>query len=173
MHVSTNCGTTWTQLYNKQGTALKTAPAQTANFTPTAAQWRKDSVSINTYLNNSNVIFRFRGTSNYGNNLFVDNININTTMVGIEEINNTASMDVYPNPFSSNTTIEVNITENQNVKVDVYNVVGQNVFSVNKGTLSSGEHKIALNAEELPSGMYFVTLTTEKGRITKRVSVTK
>ncbi|MBL7890025.1 MAG: T9SS type A sorting domain-containing protein [Bacteroidia bacterium] len=82
-------------------------------------------------------------------------------------------MDVYPNPFTSNTTIEVNLTENQNVKVDVYNVVGQNVFSVNKGTLSTGEHKIALNAEELPAGMYFITLTTEKGRITKRVSVNK
>lgn len=173
VHVSTNCGTTWTQLYNKQGATLKTAPAGTASFTPNATQWRKDSVVITTYLNNTNAIFRFRGTSNYGNNLFLDNININTTMVGIEEIKNTASMDVYPNPFSSNTTIEVNLTENQNVKVDVYNVIGENVFSLNKGTLSSGEHKIALNADELPSGMYFVTLTTEKGRITKRVSVTK
>ncbi|MCC6838247.1 MAG: T9SS type A sorting domain-containing protein [Bacteroidia bacterium] len=173
VHVSTNCGSTWTQLYNKQGSTLKTAPATTSSFTPSASQWRKDTVNITSYLNNSNVLFRFRATSNYGNNLFVDNININTVAVGVEEISNVASMDVYPNPFSSNTTIEVNLTENQNVKVDVYNVVGQNVFSVNKGTLSTGEHKIALNAEELPAGMYFITLTTEKGRITKRVSVNK
>ncbi len=174
VHVSTNCGSTWTQVYSKQGSTLSTAPATTTSFTPTSAQWRSESINMTSYIGNTNVLVRFRGISNYGNNLFLDNINMNSSMVGIyEESANSSSLDVYPNPFSNNTTLEINLTANQKVRVDVYNVIGENVYSIDKGQLPSGEHKVVLNAEELPSGVYFVTLTTNEGRISKRVVVNK
>lgn len=173
VHVSTNCGSTWTQVYSKQGAALSTAPAQTTSFTPSASQWRNETVSMTSYIGNSNVLVRFRGVSNYGNNLFIDNVNINTTMTGIDEVANSSSLDVYPNPFSTTTTLAVNLTSTQKVRIDVYNVVGENVYSIDKGQLSTGEHKVVISADELPSGVYFVTLTTNEGRISKRVVVNK
>ncbi len=173
VHVSTNCGGTWTQVYSKQGSALSTAPAQTTSFTPSASQWRNETVSLTSYIGNTNVLVRFRGVSNYGNNLFIDNVNINTTMVGIEEEAISSSLDVYPNPFATTTTLAVNLTSTQKVRIDVYNVVGENVYSIDKGQLSTGEHKVVISADELPSGIYFVTLTTNEGRISKRVVVNK
>jgi len=173
VHVSTNCGTSWTQIFSKQGTALSTAAATTTSFVPTAAQWRNESVSLGTYAGQSNVLIRFRGTSNYGNNLYIDNVNINGATSINESANNSSSMEVYPNPFNSNTTLDITLTAAQKVRIDMYNVVGENVYSIDKGQLSSGEHKVVLSADELPAGVYFITLTTEEGRISKRVVVNK
>lgn len=74
--VSTNCGATFTSVYSKSNTTLATAPATTATFTPTAAQWRTETINLNAYAGQSNVVIAFRNLSGYGNRLFVDNINV-------------------------------------------------------------------------------------------------
>ncbi|MDH4471394.1 MAG: PKD domain-containing protein [Fluviicola sp.] len=74
--VSTNCGASFTSLYSKSNTVLATAPATTATFTPTAAQWRTETVNLTPYVGQTNVVIAFRNLSGYGNRLFVDNINI-------------------------------------------------------------------------------------------------
>lgn len=73
---SSDCGTTWSRLYAKGGTQLATAPNTTANFTPTAAQWRRDSIVLNQYVGQQYVQFKFQSKSGYGNPLYIDNINI-------------------------------------------------------------------------------------------------
>jgi PKD repeat protein len=73
---STNCGVSWTSLWKRGGTSLATANATTNNFVPTAAQWKQDSVSLSTLAGQSNVRFAFVNISDYGNNIFVDNVNI-------------------------------------------------------------------------------------------------
>ena len=77
--VSTDCGATWTAapIYTKTGTALTTvATTSTTAFIPTAAnQWRRESVSLNTYLGQS-IKVRFVTTNANGNNLWIDNVRI-------------------------------------------------------------------------------------------------
>jgi PKD repeat protein len=82
--ISTDCGTTWTSLYNKTGTTvatgnLPTAAATTASFVPTTAQWRTETINLNTYVGNAGAILAFRNLADYGNNLYIDNINITGT----------------------------------------------------------------------------------------------
>lgn len=84
--ISTDCGTTWTSLYNKTGSTiatgnLPTAALTTAAFVPTAAQWRTETINLNTYINNPSVQLAFRNIAGYGNNLYIDNINITGTAV--------------------------------------------------------------------------------------------
>src|SRR3989344_243674 len=74
--VSTNCGASFTSLYSKSNMVLATAPATTAVFTPTVAQWRTETVDLTPYVGQTNVVIAFRNLSGYGNRLFVDNINI-------------------------------------------------------------------------------------------------
>lgn len=75
--VSTDCGLTYTQLYVKGGTTLATAPNQTGSiFSPTAAQWRTDTINLNAYLGMSNVMIAFQNRGHYGQAIYVDNINI-------------------------------------------------------------------------------------------------
>lgn len=84
--VSTDCGTNWTSLYNKTGITvaagnLPTAAATTASFTPTSAQWRQETISLNSYVGQSNVIIAFKNLAGYGNKLYIDNINLTGTAV--------------------------------------------------------------------------------------------
>ncbi|HLP53377.1 MAG TPA: M43 family zinc metalloprotease [Fluviicola sp.] len=80
--VSTNCGATWTSVYLKSNTTLATAPAVAAQFTPTAAQWRGETVSLTPYAGQSSVVVAFRNLAGYGNRLFIDNINITGVAAG-------------------------------------------------------------------------------------------
>jgi PKD repeat protein len=77
--ISTNCGATWTSVYLKGGTTLATVPDQTTAFTPTNTQWRNESVNLNAYTGQANVIVAIRNRGRYGNNIYVDNINITGT----------------------------------------------------------------------------------------------
>jgi PKD repeat protein len=84
--ISTDCGTNWTSVYNKSGATvaagnLPTLAPITTQFTPTAAQWRQETVDLTSYVGQSNVIIAFKNMAAYGNRLFIDNINLTGTAV--------------------------------------------------------------------------------------------
>jgi PKD repeat protein len=74
--VSTNCGSSFTSVYSKSNTTLATASATTTAFVPTTAQWRTETIDLTPYVGQANVIIAFKNLSGYGNNLYVDNINV-------------------------------------------------------------------------------------------------
>lgn len=74
--ISTNCGSTWTSLYRKEGTNLATAADATSLFVPTSTQWRTETIDLASYLNIPAVKIAFRNGSGYGNTIYLDNINL-------------------------------------------------------------------------------------------------
>ncbi|MCS6935126.1 MAG: PKD domain-containing protein [Chitinophagales bacterium] len=82
VYYSTNCGATWNLLWIKGGTALATANNTTNQFVPSASQWKRDSVSLSNLAGQSNVRFAFVTTNKYGNNIFLDNVNIYAVNTG-------------------------------------------------------------------------------------------
>ncbi|MBK9526097.1 MAG: choice-of-anchor J domain-containing protein [Bacteroidetes bacterium] len=74
--VSTDCGNTFTRVYFKGGTTLSTAGSGSNNFVPTAAQWRTETINLNSYIGQSSVIVEFQNVANFGNKLYIDNINL-------------------------------------------------------------------------------------------------
>jgi PKD repeat protein len=74
--LSTDCGQTFNPVYFKGGAALATGANATQSWQPTAAtDWRNDTINLSTYLG-SNIVLRFVNICGYGNNLYVDNINV-------------------------------------------------------------------------------------------------
>lgn len=76
--VSGNCGRTFTQLYKKTSTALATAPINSGAFTPTAAQWRKETIDLSAY-DGTSVQVVFVNVAGWSNFLYLDNIGLTTT----------------------------------------------------------------------------------------------
>lgn len=69
-----------TEVYSKSGSVLATAPSSSVAFTPNgAAQWRKEVVNINQFIGQSNVQLTFVAVNDWGNNLYIDNINLVTS----------------------------------------------------------------------------------------------
>jgi PKD repeat protein len=79
VEISTDCGTTFPDaVYEKIGTALATVPDQTLGFFPDAANdWRTDKIDLGAYLGKT-IVIKFVNICGRGNNLFVDNINVET-----------------------------------------------------------------------------------------------
>ncbi len=76
--VSNDCGLSYQTVYKKWGPSLATAGSSNANYlNPVNSDWRTELISISgALLSNPNVIVVFRNTSRWGNNIYIDNINI-------------------------------------------------------------------------------------------------
>jgi hypothetical protein len=75
---TTDCGNSVSYIYNKGGTGLATGGSFTGNFTaPTAAQWRNERISLGgNAVATGSLGINFRNRNRFGNNIFIDNINI-------------------------------------------------------------------------------------------------
>lgn len=173
---SSDCGSSWTNVYSKSAGTLATNGGSmvTSAFTPTATQWRTETVSLSAFAGQPSVMIKFVATSGYGNNLYVDNINMGNLATGIHEAAAADnSVSVYPNPITNSATIEFNLAEASKVSITMLNALGQVVTSEDLGTMSEGAQKYALNAESLSNGLYFVNIKVGTKTVTKKVSVSK
>ncbi len=166
--VSTNCGTTWTSVYNKQGTALSTGAPQTASFTPaTAADWRTETVSLATFAGQSEVFIKYVGTSNYGNNLYIDNINVESaTSVGENEL---AGTSVYPNPASTIVNVAFE-GKGGDYTITITDLVGR-IVSNTISSNANGATKTELSIADLNTGNYLVTISNGTSKFTQSLIV--
>lgn len=64
----------------------------------------------------------------------------------------------YPNPFNPSTTIKFQVREAGNVRLIVYNVLGQVVTTLVDELKNAGSHQVVFDASRLGSGMYFYRL---------------
>ena len=69
----------------------------------------------------------------------------------------------YPNPFNPTTVIRYNLPANSRVELAVYNILGQEVTRLVSAQQTAGEYTVNWNAVNFPAGVYFYTLTTDKG----------
>lgn len=78
-YVSGTCGETWVIRWSKAGDNLKSVEPQTSAFTPSqTSEWKEYTISSLPYsFLNENFQFKFRFESDGGNNVFIDDININ------------------------------------------------------------------------------------------------
>ena len=92
---------------------------------------------------------------------------------GIEKAeNNSLSVSQNrPNPFSGSTTVNYQLDKSANVSLDVYNVAGAKVMSINQGVQSAGSHSIQIDASELQAGIYYYTITADAHSVTKKMVV--
>ncbi len=79
----------------------------------------------------------------------------------------------YPNPFNAATTIEYSLAAAGPVKLEVYDVLGQQVQILIDGYKSAGQHRVEFDCGSLASGMYFYRLTTDGGTETRKMMLMK
>jgi hypothetical protein len=60
----------------------------------------------------------------------------------------------YPNPFNPSTTISFSLPQSGNVKLTVYNLLGEQVAELVNGFKEAGIYTLNYNAENLNSGLY-------------------
>jgi hypothetical protein len=65
----------------------------------------------------------------------------------------------YPNPFNPTTVIEFTLPKQEDVKLSVYNTLGEKVADLVNGRMSAGYHSVNFNATNIASGIYIYRIT--------------
>ena len=89
------------------------------------------------------------------------------------ELNNLSVSQNVPNPFTGSTVVSYNLNETANVSVQVMDVTGNVVSTINEGNQAAGAHNITIDGSALAQGTYFYTLTAGTYQVTKRMVVSK
>ena len=77
----------------------------------------------------------------------------------------------FPNPFTGQSYVQVNLSSGNNLSLDVFNITGQKVAEKQYGYRTSGTHSLTLDAENLPSGIYFYTIKNGQEKITRKMVI--
>lgn len=157
--VSTDCGQTFTSAYKKFSTALVTTPAPfytTAAFVPTATQWRRDSIDLAPYASFNNVVVKFRSITDYENNLYLDDINIDGT-TGLSSQPLLAAVNIYPNPANNFLNIDLTgIGSDRNIGIRIVDMTGKTVHATSN---NMGGQLLRVETSNISTGLYIVELS--------------
>jgi hypothetical protein len=172
LQVSSNCGATWTSLWTKSGSTLATASTTTSAFTPSSeSQWRTETVNLDSYAGQEKVLVRFKATSKYGNNCYVDDINLDVT-ASTKNNELVSNMNLYPNPTSSTTNLEFYTQKSNAVNVLVINAIGEVVYSLEIDA-NQGFNTLQIPSDKFQSGVYFVSIKGQNCNTTQKLVIQK
>jgi hypothetical protein len=65
------------------------------------------------------------------------------------------------------------MTKKNNIRLVIYNIIGQQVAELVNGEVDAGTHNVTFNAGNLTSGIYFYTLSGNSVSITKKMILMK
>ncbi len=90
--------------------------------------------------------------------------------------NSDIGLEIAPNPFAEQTQIEFTLPTASDVTLEIYNLHGQRVQSLENAHLDAGIHRYqwdgqSSKGESLPTGIYMLRLRVDKKWITTKVSL--
>ena len=146
-------------VYEADGTALEIieVPGQTSN-----CNWG-DEDGKTLYITSGEGVYRYRSEiTGVQNNSGNENI-----------FNSFALHNNYPNPFNPSTTISYTVPKTSEVKISIYNMLGQKVDELVNEVKNAGTYNISWNAEAFSSGIYITVLKANSTFLSKEMILLK
>lgn len=100
------------------------------------------------------------------NNLKVS-VGVSDVTAGVNELT------IVPNPATNNAYINFSLTTASNVDVVITDMMGRTVQTISKENFGAGAHKLNVDLSGVTSGVYNVTVKTDNGSVSTRLSVVK
>jgi hypothetical protein len=75
--------------------------------------------------------------------------------------NNASISSIYPNPFNARTTISLQIPQESDVTLELYDLLGRKIKTLYNGNAAAGKQNIVFDAADLTSNVYFVVMKTD------------
>tara|TARA_B100000963_G_scaffold247229_1_gene216440 strand:- start:353 stop:1411 length:1059 start_codon:yes stop_codon:yes gene_type:complete len=159
VYASFNCGETWMLRKNISSSSLPTHPNTTSSYIPTDDSWKTVNIPgiSSAYLVN-NFRLKFEFNCGGGNDLFIDNININGVVsFGEDELKENISL--FPNPTNSQVKISFNYEPSyNNISIDLFDESGRLLKRISKNEFKVGNKAIEFSVSELEKGLYIINV---------------
>jgi len=160
--ISTDCWATYDSIWHAFGDSLSTVPNDNNWWEPAdCADWAVNNiVDISGYIG-QNVAVRFVGLNGWGNNFYMDNINITGQLNDLPE-SDIIDVSIYPNPSKGTFIVEHSLNE------PILNVLSLDGRLISSQTLSHAKETIKL---DVASGIYLVHLVSGAHEYVQRIIV--
>ena len=135
-------------------------------------QWQQFSVDLSSVASQSItrfVMFIDQGVVNW-DLYFLDDFNLSSTPLLINEINESNLISVFPQPAKNSLNIQVKLNNNEINTLDLYNSQGK-ILSSN--VLNKNDENINLDVSQFKSGIYFIKVHSKNNLYTKKVQIIK
>lgn len=168
---TTDCDSTFTLIYLKDPVALSTAAnLTTSTFVPLATEWRTETINLTNLIGQSKIAFAFQNRGNYGQALYIDNINISSS-VGLNETEiKNQNISIYPNPTSGQFSLSVSNNTYNLSNYQVMNNLGQ-VILKNMIDAKQNQFNQSIDLSKYGKGVYLVSVFDKGGNMVKNVKV--
>jgi hypothetical protein len=91
------------------------------------------------------------------------------TVTGIEEKLADNAIAIYPNPGKGIFNLEISAADYKNAQIEIFNIVGERIFT--KTLTLNTQNLIQIDISGNAAGIYLLKFNTDKGSITKRISL--
>ncbi len=78
---------------------------------------------------------------------------------------------IYPNPATDIAVLEYNLSQRSELLVGLFDMQGKHLEDLYIGEGKQGNHQLTINVSSLPSGVYLVRLSSELGKLEKKLIV--
>ena len=133
-------------------------------------QWQQFSVDLSSVASQSItrfVMFIDQGVVNW-DAYFLDDFNLSSTPLLINEINESNLIRVFPQPAKNSLNIQVKLNNNEINILDLYNSQGKILLS---NVLNKNSENINLDVSQFKSGIYFIKVHSKNNLYTKKVQI--
>lgn len=172
VQVSTDCGQSFTTIYYKGGTDIASGIDNTSSgWEPQVeTDWITDSVEISNFSNDT-IILRLLNITGFGQQLFLDNINVQVYggYSNVEETtSNSMDFSLMPNPAQEETKVIFKESLRDNAIIKLYSMEGR---LISHETIQKGAKQLSISLEELSPAIYYVQLNINSKMVVKKLIV--
>ncbi len=178
IYTSNNCGASWLLRKTISGFALASGGYDANYYIPASkAMWNSASFTIPNANLTGHTRFKFEyNSSPYSNNIYIDDINISST-VGVDEMqNNFTDLNMSPNPSAGNNTIIISylLPAAERISISLIDIIGRRINIMEDKQESAGLKTVALNKSDLNlrAGIYIVRISDGRSSAVKKLVIT-
>ncbi|MBI3512452.1 MAG: T9SS type A sorting domain-containing protein [Bacteroidetes bacterium] len=117
----------------------------------------------------ANLAWNAEGISAHGVPMFDKEV----VTVSVHDLAGASGFDKpFPDPANDEVNFNFDLREQKNVKLEIYNMLGENISTLDMGTIAAGEHRTLVDVSSMEAGIYFYRYTAGKQLVSGKFTVT-
>lgn len=179
IHLSDDCGASWIRLLalgeDGSGNFATAGPMMDAFIPQGPNDWCGSpdnpeciSLDLSDWSGQTNIRIAFESYNGFGNNIYIDNLVVEGTVIRVQENSKNTSLRVYPNPSKGNVAVVPSFSSERAI-LEVFDIRGTLAYT---DVLKIRQDRILnLNIEHLKSGIYLIVIKGDELQQTARILI--
>lgn len=156
--VSTDCGNTYTTVYEQSGQDLSITETEAEWVPIQSGDWKQQFIDLSDFAGEPEVRVAFEAVNGYGNNLYLDDIEFflsnNLDPIALEE----NTYRVYPNPSDGLIRASFNLLDREDVQLILYSIQGETLWQQVLPFTLNQTYELDLSSQ--PAGVYILRVNS-------------